>query len=102
MLETFSSFSDLQWFGLLHLVIAIPTAIHALLVKEDVGAAISWIAIILISPIIGAVLYFCFGVNRIRRMASHFRAAGPEKYDDLDEKSVGDDQHILAVIFLNK
>lgn len=44
-------------------------AAHAALTKEDVRAATGWVGIILLSPIIGAFVYFIAGINRIRHRA---------------------------------
>jgi len=41
-------------------------AAHAIMTKRDVRAAIGWTALLLLSPIIGALLYMAFGINRIR------------------------------------
>jgi cardiolipin synthase A/B len=42
---------------------------HALLFKRDTRAATLWVGFIWFAPLIGAVLYFVFGVNRIKRQA---------------------------------
>jgi len=47
---------------------------HAMIYKRDVRASIAWTAVIFTLPIVGAVLYMLFGVNRIRRQASARRA----------------------------
>lgn len=44
-------------------------AIHATMTKTDVRAAIGWVGVILLSPILGAVIYAVVGINRIRRKA---------------------------------
>jgi cardiolipin synthase len=49
-------------------------AIHAVLWKRDVRSALGWAGLILLSPGIGAVLYFLFGINRVRRKAMALRA----------------------------
>lgn len=64
--------------GLLYLVSATAGAVHVLLNKQNVGAAISWIGVIVLSPFFGVVLYWLFGINRIRRRAQ------AEKRDRLD------------------
>lgn len=46
------------------------TAIHALLNKrEDPRATLGWVAVCLLFPFIGPVLYFLFGINRIQTRA---------------------------------
>ncbi len=47
---------------------------HALLFKRDSRGAALWVGVIWLSPLVGAVLYFIFGVNRIRRQALQVRA----------------------------
>lgn len=46
---------------------------HAVLSKRDSRAAIAWVGFIWFVPIVGAVMYFIFGVNRIRHKAAHLR-----------------------------
>ena len=54
---------------LLHLGLAIAVTVHVLLHKRDVPAAISWIGLAWLSPILGPALYWMFGINRVRRRA---------------------------------
>jgi len=42
---------------------------HVLLFKRDTRAAIAWIGYIWFVPLIGSVLYFLLGINRIKRRA---------------------------------
>lgn len=51
------------------LVIALITAGHALLNKRDPKSAFGWIALCIILPLGGPVLYFLFGINRVRQRA---------------------------------
>jgi cardiolipin synthase len=46
------------------------TAGHALLHKRHSRAAFGWIALCLLFPAIGPVLYYLFGINRVRRLAT--------------------------------
>jgi cardiolipin synthase len=46
---------------------------HAVLYKRDTRAAVAWVGFIWVAPILGAVLYGLFGVNRIRRRARSLR-----------------------------
>jgi cardiolipin synthase len=57
----------------LHFSAALVACGHILLTKEDEKSAIAWIAIVLLSPIAGSVLYFVLGINRIRRKAARLR-----------------------------
>lgn len=46
-------------------------ASHAVLRRRDPRAALWWVAITLAMPIMGAALYYLFGINRIRRRHIH-------------------------------
>jgi cardiolipin synthase len=48
---------------------ALLASIHTLLHKRDSRAAVLWISLIWLLPVLGPVLYLVFGVNRIRRRA---------------------------------
>ncbi|TCL68310.1 phospholipase D-like domain-containing protein [Rhizobium sp. BK251] len=51
-------------------------AIHAAMTKEEVRAAIGWVGVIILSPIVGAVLYAIAGINRIRRASLSLQRNG--------------------------
>ncbi len=51
------------------LVLMAFTAVHVLLHKRDARAAVSWLGLVWFVPLLGVVLYWVFGVNRIRRRA---------------------------------
>lgn len=53
----------------LGVVMATLASAHAALRKRDVRAAIGWVVIIWIAPIIGSLAYFLFGINRVQRRA---------------------------------
>ena len=57
------------------LLIELLAAGHAVLFKPDSRATIGWVGFILLTPLIGAILYWMFGVDRIRRRAK-FRRCG--------------------------
>lgn len=50
----------------LALILGVTSAGHAIMTKRDVRSAIGWTAIALLSPLVGALLYVVFGINRIR------------------------------------
>ena len=54
---------------LLHVVLAGAVTLHVLERKRDVAAAVAWIGVAWLSPIIGSALYILFGVNRVQRRA---------------------------------
>ncbi len=60
-----------QWLLLFaHVVLAPATALHALLYKRDPRAAFGWIAVCILLPLGGPVLYLLFGINRVRSHAA--------------------------------
>ena len=56
------------------LAINIAASVHAILTKRDNRSTISWVGLIWLSPVFGAIAYAVLGVNRIRSRASRLRA----------------------------
>jgi cardiolipin synthase len=48
-------------------VLGTVAAVHATMTKEEVRSALGWVGVIVLSPIIGALIYAIAGINRIRR-----------------------------------
>jgi cardiolipin synthase len=46
---------------------------HAVLHKRDSRAAFAWVVFVWLAPLVGAVMYIIFGVNRIRHKAATLR-----------------------------
>lgn len=61
------------WIALGLLLVDIGATVHAVLHKRDTRAAISWVGLIWLAPVVGVVLYGLFGLNRIRRQATDIR-----------------------------
>ncbi len=55
------------------LVIELAAVGHAVLYKRDSRATIGWVGLILLTPLLGALLYWVFGINRIHRRATLMR-----------------------------
>ncbi len=54
------------------------TTVHALLNKRDARSAVAWIGLVwLAPPVVGALLYFVFGINRIQRKAGRLIRENP-------------------------
>jgi cardiolipin synthase len=51
----------------LSIILGVPAAIHVTMTKEEVRAAIGWVGVIMLSPVVGPLIYAVGGVNRIRR-----------------------------------
>ena len=64
------------------LAMATAATIHAVMTKDEVRAAIGWTAVIVLSPIIGTLLYGIAGINRIRRAAILSQRPGHRTGDD--------------------
>ena len=58
-------------------VLAVCVTIHILSTKREVASAVGWIGLVWFAPILGAVSYVMFGVNRIRRRARLLRPQDP-------------------------
>jgi cardiolipin synthase len=60
-----------------HICVASLVTVHTLLRKRDVPAAIGWIGMAWLAPGLGALLYFGFGINRVRRRARRLMGSDP-------------------------
>lgn len=58
------------------------TAVHALLYKREPRGAFAWIAVCILAPLAGPLLYLLFGVNRIRSRARRFALPAPTATGD--------------------
>ncbi len=54
-------------------VVAVVLSASVILYKRNERAAIAWVGLILLSPIIGSMAYLLLGINRIRRRAERVR-----------------------------
>ena len=76
-MEAITQFITDHWRYLLflvaYIVIGVPAAIHAMLTPRDVRSSIAWVGLIWLTPLLGAMLYMIFGVNRIQRTAERLR-----------------------------
>ncbi|MGH6761971.1 MAG: cardiolipin synthase [Phyllobacterium sp.] len=78
---------------ILSVVLGTPAAIHAAMTKEEVRSAIGWVGVIVLSPILGALIYAVVGVNRIRRssisqqraLLSHIEHDNLGRFDATDD-----------------
>ncbi len=60
----------------LSIVLGVPAAIHATMTKEEVRAAIGWVGVIMLSPVVGPLIYAVGGVNRVRRKTLNLSREG--------------------------
>jgi cardiolipin synthase len=69
ILQEFASPSVRLAVAALYLLVAASVTMDVLLTKSDVRASLGWIAAAWLSPFLGGVLYFLFGINRVTRRA---------------------------------
>jgi cardiolipin synthase A/B len=57
------------------LAVAVPAVgtVHVVLTKRNPHAAMAWVGVLWLAPLVGAVFYLLFGVNRTRRRARAIR-----------------------------
>ena len=84
MFEVFASYWP-HVLAALSIVLGGAAAIHAAMTKHDVRAAIGWVGVILLSPLIGALIYGFVGINRIRRETRMSRRRRQRKFGDFRE-----------------
>jgi len=53
---------------------AVCAASHAVMYKRDPRAAVGWVGVIIVFPIVGTLLYYFLGINRIQRKAVRTRS----------------------------
>ena len=63
------------------------TTVHAIFRKTDSRAAVGWIGLVWLSPVVGVVLYLLLGINRIRRQAKTLRKNLPS-YNQPDRSAI--------------
>ena len=64
----------MEWIILFfHIAVAPFAIVHALLYKRDARAALGWVGISMVFPVVGPLLYYFFGVNRLRARARELR-----------------------------
>lgn len=85
-------------FILLVMICASTAALHAVVYKLEPRAAMGWFAFIFASPIVGTILYFYFGINRIERKAYRLKSMRARKKKDALNSAFLNLSHKLAGI----
>jgi len=83
----------LQW--LLVAIVPLLAALaagHALLTKHDPRTALGWIAVCVMFPLAGPMLYYLFGINRVRTRARHLESMSPFRISA--EERAGEDARV--------
>jgi cardiolipin synthase len=60
-------------YGAAVLIISCTASAHVILNRRDTKAAVGWVGLIWLVPVLGALLYILLGINRIRRRAKDLR-----------------------------
>ncbi len=76
---------------------AVWTVGHIILSQRDVSSAVGWTGLVLLTPGLGVVLYWIFGVNRIRRKAHRLRSETVFNHDHIALSTTS-----CAISILNK
>jgi cardiolipin synthase len=63
------------------IILTVVAAGHAMLHKRDSRSALGWVGVILVFPFIGPLLYFLFGVNRVRTRARQLGLRSQWRFD---------------------
>lgn len=91
--------SILHWILIvLHFVVALPAVGHALLFKRDSRAALGWIAVCILFPLLGPALYFLFGINRIQTRARKLHGLFPLRFGFAPEDTAADTEPVLPAL----
>ena len=64
----------------LSLLLSVIVSAHILLHKREVRAAIGWIGLTWLAPVLGSLLYLVLGINRIKRRGSEIHASMHQVY----------------------
>lgn len=82
--------------ALFTVLIAVVASCHAILKKRDTRAAVMWVSLSWLVPLIGPLLYFTFGINRLRPRANQLRSEQP-RYHTVSGKHTETEQPLDRV-----
>jgi len=69
--------------AVLHVSLAVVVTIDVLLKKSDVRGALGWIGAVWFAPVLGSLIYYMFGINRVSRRALKFSRLREKQADAL-------------------
>ena len=83
----------------LHIIMAVSASAHALLNKADSRGAFGWIALCIILPLAGPILYLIFGINRVNSAAQkHYVTKLYKDSSDTIKEPVGSQFRPLSMV----
>ncbi|MES2662203.1 MAG: phospholipase D-like domain-containing protein [Pseudomonadota bacterium] len=56
-----------NWFSVISVLVSFTTIFHIALYKRNSSSAVTWTVFILLTPLVGSLIYAIFGINRINR-----------------------------------
>ena len=74
--------------AVLHVTLAVIVTIDVLLKKSDVRSALGWIAAVWFAPVLGSLIYYMFGINRVSRRALKFSRLREKQADPFSAPDV--------------
>lgn len=101
MADALQTFFDSYWPHLLALISAVMSlvaVIHAAFSKDDVRAAIGWVGVVLLSPVVGSLIYLAAGINRMRRKSLREDRDAAEQPTQMSALAIAP-EHIVAERF---
>jgi len=87
MFEAILQLTTVHWVTItvmLHISFSFLTSVHVLLFKENERTSLAWISLVILSPVLGGMFYWLFGINRIKRLAQ--KEHPPELKEDLRQE----------------
>ncbi len=62
----------------INILVATAASLHVISHKRDPRSAVGWVGVVWLAPLVGSLLYFLFGINRIERRAIRLRSRQTE------------------------
>ncbi len=75
-----------------YVLLSTATTVHIIIHKRDTKAATGWIGLAWLSPFLGAIIYFSFGVNRIQRRAIRLAVSDTWSQSDFETTVTPEEQ----------
>lgn len=84
-------------------LLTILAALHAIMRKKDPKAAAAWLGLIVLVPLVGPMLYWLLGINRVRRKAQKLYArSGRETLDSRTLEQTSEQQKLGSIHAIKK
>ncbi len=85
--------------AVISVLMAVPAIVHVVMNKEEVRSAIGWVGVILLSPVIGALIYAIGGINRIRRASIISERRRATEHDPRHQAHLDASRALVADLF---